>query len=69
MSPRRLLEVLGGGGLAGSPCILLVAWESYMTPSRTVTPIYIVPRINAKIVITEDIAKESTLITFCSKYS
>ncbi len=32
----------GGGGLAASPpCLLLVAWEWYITPSRMVRPVYI----------------------------
>jgi hypothetical protein len=31
-----------GGGLSEStPCLLLVAWESYVTPSRTVAPVYV----------------------------
>jgi hypothetical protein len=45
--PTNTAGVRGGWGvLAQSPArLLLVAWESYMTPSRTVTHVYMAARI------------------------
>jgi hypothetical protein len=41
---------LGKGALTGSPpCFLLVAWESYMTSSRTAMHFFIAIRIRVKI--------------------
>ncbi len=52
MTPRRPIGVHRrvGAFTQSPPCLLLVAWESYKTPSRTVMPVYIATRrrVNVK---------------------
>jgi hypothetical protein len=50
MTSRRPIGLRRRGGVLAqsTPCLLLVAWESYMTPSCTVTTVYKAARIRVK---------------------
>jgi hypothetical protein len=49
MPPRRPVGVRQGVALTeSSPCFLLVAWESYMTPSRMAPHFCLAIRIRVK---------------------